>query len=179
MPVLAGSSEQLPEIYALRPAVYLTPKSDPSQRVNREIFAPWMHSIAESKLLLPPHSRFSAQNQEATDVFVSTSFLHFWVPLSTSVYAKTPEASEWALLQLGQVWKAKARTPGPIYLGLVSSKGDLENYKKDTIPGYADRQAKSRQARDKLEQQVLENGDGPCFCQSVLREMDRRAAAAR
>lgn len=163
----------------MRPALYLKPDTDPSQRTHREMFTPWMQSIAEFSCPSPASARFSAVARTVTDLFVSTSFIHFWLPLPQSEYILPADVEMWTQLQLGQSWVAKPVAAGKLYMSMIQGRGELEVMRCQLVPGYAAAQKASRQDRDRVEEKLLKDGCGPCFCQSALQEMDKQAAAAR
>ena len=153
-------------------------KTDEPQRINREMFVPWMQSVVNSADDLLPQEYFSAQANLVRDIFISAGFIHFWLPVQQSGYTQATNSAPWSQLHLGQSFKAKQVTPGSPYLALVSARGAAERLRCEHVPGYAQQQDASRQARDRLEQQLLDAGH-LCFCQSALRQMDREAAVAR
>lgn len=74
---------------------------------------------------------------------------------------------------------AKAVAPGKSYIAMIQGRGELEVMRCQLVPGYAAAQKASRQDRDRVEEKLLKDNFGPCFCQSALRKMDKEAAAAR
>lgn len=142
------------------------------------MFVPWMQSVVNSADDLLPQEYFSAQANLVRDIFISAGFIHFWLPVQQSGYTQATNSAPWSQLHLGQSFKAKQVTPGSPYLALVSARGAAERLRCEHVPGYAQQQDASRQARDRLEQQLLD-ACHLCFCQSALRQMDREAAVAR
>lgn len=142
------------------------------------MFVPWMQSVVNSADDLLPQEYFSAQANLVRDSFISAGFIHFWLPVQQSGYTQATNSAPWSQLHLGQSFKAKQVTPGSPYLALVSARGAAERLRCEHVPGYAQQQDASRQARDRLEQQLLDAGH-LCFCQTALRQMDREAAVAR
>ncbi len=110
----------------MRPALYSKPDTDPSQRTHREMFTPWMQSIAEFSCPSPASARFSAVARTVTDLFVSTSFIHFWLPLPQSEYILPADVEMWTQLQLGQSWVAKPVAAGKLYMSMIQGRGELE-----------------------------------------------------